>query len=178
MIVTISGSPGTGKTLMARYLSKTTGFSLVEVKKLKIRHGYDRKRKSRIINPSVLKKKIREMAGSCGNLIVEGIPSHSAKSDIVIILRCRPDILRRRLRKRKWPEKKIIENVQAEILDAITIDALEENRNVYEIDTSGIPATKAAAIAMKIIEKPRARKRYMAGKIDWTGRYGRMLLKL
>lgn len=176
MRVCISGSPGTGKTEIASRLSKITGFMLVEVKKMKIRHGYDAGRKAKIINPAVLEKAAAKIHGKEGNIILEGIPSHATKCDVCIVLRCSPDILAMRMKKRGWGRMKINENVQAEILDATTIEAIGVNKRVYEIDTSKTSIEKAANIAMRIINEPAKMKKYSAGRIDWTRKFAKMLI--
>ena len=63
--------------------------------------------------------------------------------------------------------------MEAEILDEITIEALEANRNVYEIDTSSLRTERAASIAERILDGKG--KKYKAGHVDWTRKYARML---
>ncbi len=172
-IIAISGSPGTGKTAVAELLAKKIGARIVEVKKLKIRHGYDKERKSKVIDPIILERYVRKIKEN--TVIVEGIPAHAIHNRIAIILRCRPDIMARRLKKRGWPERKIKENVEAEILDEITIEALEANRNVYEIDTSRISPAKVVLIAQNILNGKG--QKYKAGHVDWTRKYARILAK-
>ncbi|MCU0630939.1 MAG: AAA family ATPase, partial [Methanoregulaceae archaeon] len=75
---------------------------------------------------------------------VEGHLAHLLPCDRVILLRCRPDILKLRLSKRGYPEEKIRENAEAEALDVILVETLEihPEENIIEIDTTsaGIPA--------------------------------------
>jgi adenylate kinase len=56
----------------------------------------------------------------------------------VIILRCRPDILKSRLLKRGYSKEKIRENVEAEALDVILVETLDIHPpgNILEIDTT------------------------------------------
>jgi adenylate kinase len=55
------------------------------------------------------------------------------------VLRCRPDELRKRLARRKYPEKKIRENAEAEALDVILIETAEafDPPQILELDTTG-----------------------------------------
>ena len=62
----------------------------------------------------------------------------SCPCDLVIILRCRPDILKSRLVKRGYRGEKIQENVEAEALDVILVETLEIHPpgHILEIDTT------------------------------------------
>ena len=55
---------------------------------------------------------------------------------MAVILRCNPLELRKRLAAKGWSENKILENVQAEVLDVIKIEAHESLDKVYELDTT------------------------------------------
>ena len=175
MIISISGTPGTGKTDVAKIIAKDIGANLITIKnvikKEKVPYNHDKERKTRIIDIKDLKKAVEKNIDNSKTNIIEGHLSHLIKSDIVVILRCNPKILEKRLKKRKWAKKKINENVLAEILDATTIEALEVNsrKNVFEIDTSRISADRTAKIALKIIN--RDAEKYLSGKIDWAEKY-------
>jgi len=176
MIIAISGTPGTGKTVVSKIIAKKLGANLINIKnvikKEKVPFKNDTERKTKIIDIKDLKKAVLKNIDKGKNNIIEGHLSHLIKSDVVIILRCNPEILEKRLRKRKWAKKKINENVLAEVLDSTTIEALEINnkKDVFEIDTSKIDADRTSRIAMKIINKTDSRK-YLSGKIDWTEKY-------
>ena len=53
--------------------------------------------------------------------------------DEVIVVRCDVKTLRRRLKKRKYSEKKIEENVEAEIMETCLIEARELGHKVKVI---------------------------------------------
>ncbi len=173
MIIAISGVPGTGKTKAAELLSKHLKYKLISIKSLlkKVKTKKDKKRNVRIIDPKDLKKFIPK-----GNIIIEGHLSHFLKSDLLVILRTRPDVLERRLKKRKWPKNKIVENVEAEILDEITINAVDKNKNIMELDTSKLNAEKTAKIILECIHK-KSIANYKPGKISWIDKYKNFLFK-
>ena len=57
-------------------------------------------------------------------------------ADLVIVLRCNPDVLKERLSTRNWKDAKIHENVSAEILGICTEESYElYGDNVQEIET-------------------------------------------
>ena len=135
--IVITGTPGTGKTTVADLLGKKINMpvthitELVKEKKLGIR----KENGAIIVSMKKLWKELKDIDG-----IIEG---HLAcelplKDALVIVLRCRPPVLRDRMKKRKYPERKIKENLEAEALDYCTVLA-EKNYSqhmVFEVDTS------------------------------------------
>ncbi len=168
MIITISGTPGTGKTAISKELSKLLGYEIVSitdlVKKRKIPSGYDRKRKSHIVDEKKLDKKIKKLLGKKKNYIIEGGLAHYVKSDLCIVLRTNPAILEKRMKKRKWPAEKIKENLQAEILDAAVIEAMDKNKRVLEIDTSRKTPKQAATLIKKLLNNHHLQKKIHSRK--------------
>jgi len=169
MIISISGVGGTGKTSAAKLLAKKLKYKLIELNKLakksKAYIGYDKKRKSYIVSVYKLKKEVKKLNKKYPNIILDGLIAHEFPSDFVIVLRCKPKVLEKRLKKKyKWPTK-ITENLEAETINLIGEEAMEYNENVYEIDTTN----KTVRQTVKIIEKILAGKgeKYRAGKIDW-----------
>ena len=59
--------------------------------------------------------------------------------DRIVVLRCRPDVLKQRLAPRKYREEKIRENAEAEALDVFLIETVEEfdPDQIFELDTTG-----------------------------------------
>lgn len=180
VIVVISGTGGTGKTRVAKALLEQLDkkakraeekYKLVDLNALAARMKtyirYDKPRKTKIVNLKKLKVEIRKLKKKHKNLIIEGLFAHEFKADVVIILRCDPRTLERRLRKKhRWPTK-ITENVEAELMSIITGEALKLHgrRKVFEIDTTKRTAKQTARIIVRIISKRPGR--YKAGKIDW-----------
>lgn len=189
MIICISGVPGTGKTEIARILEKSLNYKLISIKSLlkKVKTTKDKKRNVRIVDVKDLQKIIPKEK----NLIIEGHLSHFLKSDLLVILRTRPDVLEKRLIKRKWSKNKIVENVQAEILDEITIQALENNKKIVEIDTTNKKEKVIANNIMSLLniqkyseknfgfKRPHdgllnnmsTLKKYRLGKISWSVKF-------
>ena len=175
MFVVISGTPGTGKTVIAKLLAKKLKARLIDtnylVKKYKIPMKNDRKRKTKIIDQNKLAK---AAAKEKGLVVFEGHMAHFAKSDLTVILRASPKELQKRLKKKKWSKKKIRENVEAEAIDTIVSEC---KYNCMEMDTTKQTATKIVAIIMKIIKSPSLQAKYCPGQVDWSKEYTTYLLK-
>jgi adenylate kinase len=138
MIIALSGTPGVGKTECARIL-RNRDLSVIDLNELVISNnfisGRDEERKSDIIDIEALDGFInKEYHGA--DVTLEGHLSHLLSVDMAVILRCNPLVLRERLATRDWNDSKIMENMQAEILDVIKIEAHDHLERVFEIDTT------------------------------------------
>lgn len=184
MIISITGTPGTGKTAAARILAKNICAKLISigslVEKGKVRSKYDKQRKTRIVDEKDLEKAVRKEIKKGKTNVVEGHLSHLIKADYVFVLRTNPVELHRRLKKKRWHENKIKENVLAEFLDATAIEALGKNsRNrVFEINTTAKRPAATARLIKTILNNYSLQKTYRAGKMDWTEKYKGMILKV
>lgn len=69
--------------------------------------------------------------------LVDGHLSHLLPVDAIVIIRCNPDILATRMQQRDWPQSKIEENAEWELLGSAWSDASEwRNTPVLELDSS------------------------------------------
>lgn len=99
---------------------------------------------------------------------VEGHIAHLLPCDKIVVLRCRPDELRKRLALRKYHEKKIRENADAEALDVCLIETVEEfdPSQIFELDTTG---RDAGYCANQIEGFVNGQIPADFGHIDWSG---------
>ena len=153
MIISISGTPGTGKTAVAKALAKKLGWKLINLndlaKEKKLYLGYDRSRRSRIVDLKGLSLEVRKISRSQKNLILDSHYSHDMPCDVIVILRANPRELRKRMARKGWPKKKIEENIEAEIMEVVKSEALETASQALEIDTTG---KKPENIAEQIVK--------------------------
>jgi adenylate kinase len=171
MKISISGIPATGKTEIAKLLSKKLKYNLISINELAEELdafiGYDKERESRILDMDKIEKEIKKLKG---DLILEGHTAHLFPVDIVIVLRCNPEVLKKRL-DRRYPKNslKVRENLEAEILGVITSEAITKNKKVYEIDTSEKNVEKNVNEILKILKGNT--EDFKVGKIDWLKNY-------
>jgi len=164
MRIAVTGTPGVGKTSTC---FRVKGVRVVHVNELVdelgLASGYDRKRKTKEVDVAKLS---RAVAGLGGDILLEGHLSHLLKPDLAIVLRCSPKVLERRLRKKGWPESKVRENVEAEAVDVVLIEALENVPEVCEVDTTEMKPAEVAKAIERIIAGER--EKYRVGNVDWS----------
>ncbi len=138
MRIAITGTPCTGKTTIAKIIAKELGYKYISLNELAKRskavEGYDKIMQSNIVNVKKMKKVIKKLKG---DYILDGHFSHDFDVDLIIVLRCRPDILLQRLKK-KYPKnkEKVKENYDAELLGVITSEVLQSKKRFFEVDVS------------------------------------------
>jgi len=162
MLIALTGTPGTGKSTVAAELAlrghrvirsnDTIGPYILE---------RDEDQDTNIVDTEKWSSEFPEHEG-----IVEGHLSHLLNADRIIVLRCRPDVLKKRLEMRGYPPEKVIENVEAEILDVILVESLEEHtpEMIYEIDAT-VMSVSELADTIGLILTGKAEPGY--GKVDW-----------
>jgi len=165
MKIALTGTPGVGKSKVADLLEKM-GYKVLRLEKITDNFviGYDKRRQSKIVDEELMDEYIKRIREK-GLLIIEGHLSHLLSVDGVILLRCHPNELKKRLRKKRWNEKKIKENLEAEALDIILERALERNEKIWEIDKTGKSVEEVVSEIEKILkEMPPS----YYGKIDYS----------
>ncbi|RLF29867.1 MAG: NMP kinase [Thermoplasmata archaeon] len=175
MLVAVTGTPGTGKSILCDYLEKK-GYTILRLNEIALNNnfisGFDKKRNCYIIDVDKLSKYIKDKYKDYkGIIFLDGHFSHLLENlDKIIILRTKPVELKKRLLKKKWKKEKIRENLEAEILDIITLEALEKHsiNKIYEIDTTREEIQKLGKITLNIIHgRFKNDKTYAVGNINW-----------
>jgi len=177
-VVLVTGTPGVGKTTVSQKLASKLDAVYVGVtelvKKQNLITSVDKERKTLIADTKKVSKHLQGiLAKTEGILIIEG---HYAvdvvpKKDVntVIVLRRDPRELKAALEKRGYDEKKLWENLSAEILDVCLWDALSAcgPNKVCEIDVSGKTVEAVVEEMMMVLEK---REDCRNGVVDWLGK--------
>lgn len=156
MIVAITGTPGTGKTEVAKAFSrrmKWPFFSLNDIaEKNDFYQGYDKERMVKIVDTDKLREEVNVLASENRNIIIESHYAHDMPCDVVIVLRTEPSVLRKRMLEKGFHAEKVAENLEAEMMEVIKDEAAEANANVHEIDTTRKTAEEAAREIEKIVK--------------------------
>ena len=164
MMCGITGTPGTGKSLISDELARR-GHTVVHLTDT-IRPyitGDDENRDTEIFDDERWAAEFVPVDG-----FVEGHFAHLLTCDRIIVLRCRPDELKKRLEQRNYPASKILENADAEALDNCLIETvdLHDAGNIFELDTTGRdPVYGADQIEGFVAGKIPAQ----FGALDWSG---------
>ncbi|HWQ67699.1 MAG TPA: adenylate kinase family protein [Methanospirillum sp.] len=162
MLTALTGTPGTGKSTVADELARR-GHLVIRVTDTIIPYilEEDAAMQTRIVDTDQWAAEFPHSEG-----IVEGHIAHLLHVDRIILLRCRPDILKTRLETRKYPDAKVAENVEAELLDVLLVEALEEHGpdQVYEIDATNLSVVE---VADQIEEIVFGKTSPIHGIVDW-----------
>ncbi len=171
-VILVAGVPGTGKSVVSSRLSRILGCRTLGLSVFVLERGlwvsYDAERRSFVIDEDGLVRELERLEWSCmivDTHWVEPFIKAGYQVEHVILLRCNPRELIRRLERRGWPPRKVAENVESELLGVLVGEVLEYvgSRKVYEIDTTGRRVEDTVAEAYKAIMGRMSRC-----CIDWT----------
>lgn len=164
MKIALTGTPGTGKTSVAEELEKR-GFEVVDLTDFVKKHGLGEKGEKEFeVDLTEMVDTLEEELEGEENVVVEGHLAHHCPADHCIVLRTRPDVLRERLEERDYTGEKVEENVESEAMDIILQEALQEQENIIELDTTGKEPGNVAEEIIEMIEKGETGYE----EIDWS----------
>lgn len=177
-VILITGTPCVGKTSVSKKLAKKIDalhVNLAElVKKEKLYSETDPERNSIIADLDKVSRRVKEIIeGTDGNIIIEGHyavhviePKHV---DFVFVLRKDPRKLKVLLEKRGYTDKKLWENLEAEILDVCLMDAINicGKEKVCEIDATDRSVEDVVDEILGIVD---GKSKCRVGIVDWLGK--------
>jgi adenylate kinase len=165
MQIALTGTPGTGKTTIAGLLP----YRVIDINALVkggMNFGIDAKRGCLEADMDALANYLARLDPD-ETLILEGHFAHHF-ADWSIVLRLSPAVLKSRLEARGYSAQKIKENLEAEALDVILVEAVEFCDRVDEIDTTGKSTLEVAELVARIIQ---GRLQLPAGQVNWLDEF-------
>ena len=139
-VIIVTGTPGTGKTRVARFLSKL-GYHYLDVHSLirTIHSGYDRKKRCYTVDKKKFVRMIVDAIKKYPDVIIDSHMSHYLPAkhvDACVVTQCSIKTLQKRLQKRNYSQQKIRENLDAEIFENCLVEAREYGHRVIVLDTT------------------------------------------
>ena len=177
-VILITGTPGVGKTSVARMLASRINAVYVNLTKLATEENlileFDVDRQTRIIDEAKVKHRLVEIIENAprdvlidGHYAVFVAPKNMVTH--VFVLRRNPIELKKILEDRGFSGQKLWENLAAEILDVCLADALnfaDESAKVCEVDVTGKNASEVVEEILVVLENERE---CFYGVVDWLG---------
>jgi adenylate kinase len=177
-IILITGTPGVGKSALAKNLSRKSGFKLIELGSLvrneRLYSRFDKARITYVVDEGKIRTRLEALSRSSERIV---LPTHlvgrylpKASVKLAFVLRLDPVVLYKRLRARGWTKRKAWENAEAEILDVCLQEsrAVLGPRKVYEIDTTRKSVATVYREALRALSR---RKTSRSGVVNWLARY-------
>ncbi len=162
-VLVITGTPGVGKSTLARYLQKKFGWRRLDLHDYYhlLSSGYNRKKQCYDLDPRKVEQLVKSKAKEDSlPLIIDSHLAHHLPPKLVdlcvILTFSNLKQLRRRLEKRQYRKSKVQENLEAEIFQICLIEAKENGHEPLVFET--ITKKKLLKIGMEIYQKLNKKK--------------------
>jgi len=168
-VILVTGTPGTGKSVLAKGLAKHYDYELLSIAELEGDFITQVIKGVKVVDVEKLNNYVDERRKTSNkHLIIDSHLSHYYPPDntkICFVLRCDPYELKNRLIKRGYDNDKISVNLEAEAMDLILQEALREGHKVHEINTTHMTDEQLINEGVSIIDGV---KKPLKGKVNFT----------
>ncbi|MBP2031108.1 adenylate kinase [Methanohalophilus levihalophilus] len=174
MFIALTGTPGTGKTSVTDVLENSYGYRVIHlndvIKSERLFEEVDEDRDCVLAEMDMIANYLEGQSSDKDIIIVDSHLSHHFAQQC-IVLRTAPSDLRTRLLSRGYRDRKVEENVEAECLDVILVEAVEMCEDVFEVETTGRHSTDVAkdihGIVTAISSGSSPDSRFSPGSFNW-----------
>ncbi|MFW3145472.1 MAG: adenylate kinase family protein [Thermoplasmatota archaeon] len=188
MKVSICGTPGVGKSTVCSHLSER-GIRVVRVADVLEEYlggSVEEMDEEILVDLDEAREALSNITDEGkGGVVIDGHLSYLADWDLCIVLRAHPALVEDRLQERGYSQAKIRENVEAEAVSAVLIEAVMEQEErghrdripgdgpiLMELDLTDLSGEQACNDVLNIIESFRGKRlneleAYRPGKVDW-----------
>ncbi|MEX2683840.1 MAG: adenylate kinase family protein [Candidatus Sigynarchaeota archaeon] len=184
-ILAIAGTPGVGKTTIGRAVAIQLRGEVLSIGEFVIaRHLYDAwdsNRSTHVVDEDKARKALLQEIDRARArddidwLIIEGLMADIIADvcDLAIVLRLDPRIVKTRLEQKGYDNKKITENIQAELLGVSTYHMKKaRGKDFLDLDTTGKNISEVTNIITRVVEGKEDKAAYRPGLIDWISKPG------
>ncbi len=169
----ITGTPGTGKKSVASLVATLLKFRLLDLNAFALEAGCAKSSREGIdvdvdkLHRALVKTELNDRV-IFGHLLPDVF--RRGELGFVALLRCDPQILRKRLLARGYQGARLIENVEAELIGVTLSHALDVfgERALCELDSTSL---HPARLSRQIVREFRSRPPRKTAWIDWTTSY-------
>lgn len=166
MRVALTGTPGTGKSTLAPIFAEELGLDVVSLSEHadEFAVDYDEDRGVEEVDVEAMEEAFADRE----DVVFDGHVSHHLPVDQVVVLRCNPQELKRRLRERGYDREKAGENASSEALDLVSAEAIHRHDTVYEVDTTDRPPEDLAGEIVDALESGAVNADVDGITVDWS----------
>lgn len=154
MEIIFTGTPGTGKTTLAKMLAKKKHLKYLSLNELIKSNNLQSKEYEGelIINETVLSTFLKSYLVNKKKFVLDGFLSYLAPKSLITrcVVTCTDlTVLKNRLEKRKYSSQKIKDNLEAETFEDCLIKARERGHNLLCLNTT----THSPSVSYKILDE-------------------------